>query len=73
VKIKPIRHLARASGWRKFEPLWNRIIRVRRADWLLPLVEKIGGFDEHPPDKSSQLPVPKSPALEFLAAEMYDR
>ena len=26
-----LRHLAYAAGWKKFEPLWDVVIRARRA------------------------------------------
>ena len=34
-----IRHLAYAGGWKKFEPLWDLVIRARRVDRMLPLLE----------------------------------
>jgi len=36
-----LRHLAYAAGWKKFEPLWDFIIRVRRVTTMLPLLETI--------------------------------
>jgi radical SAM superfamily enzyme YgiQ (UPF0313 family) len=35
------RHFAYAAGWKKFEPLWDLVIRARRAGALLPLLETI--------------------------------
>ena len=35
------RHLAYAAGWKKFEPLWDLIIRMRRAGMMLPVLETI--------------------------------
>jgi len=35
------RHLAYAAGWKKFEPLWDFIIRARRAGAMLPVLETI--------------------------------
>lgn len=35
------RHLAYAAGWKKFEPLWDLVIRARRAGTMLPALETI--------------------------------
>jgi radical SAM superfamily enzyme YgiQ (UPF0313 family) len=40
-KVAGLRHLAYASGWKKFEPLWDLIIRARRAGAMLPVLEAI--------------------------------
>jgi radical SAM superfamily enzyme YgiQ (UPF0313 family) len=39
--VAGVRHLAYAAGWKKFEPLWDLIIRARRATMMLPLLETI--------------------------------
>src|SRR2546426_11327699 len=31
-----LRHFAYAAGWKKFEPLWDFIIRARRVATMLP-------------------------------------
>jgi radical SAM superfamily enzyme YgiQ (UPF0313 family) len=36
-----LRHFAYASGWKKFEPLWDAVIWARRAGMMLPLLETI--------------------------------
>ena len=36
-----LRHFAYASGWKKFEPLWDLMIRAKRAGMMLPLLETI--------------------------------
>ena len=36
-----LRHLAYSAGWKKFEPLWDLVIRARRAGTLLPVLETI--------------------------------
>jgi radical SAM superfamily enzyme YgiQ (UPF0313 family) len=33
------RHLAYAGGWKRFEPLWDAVIRSRRVGAMLPLLE----------------------------------
>jgi len=35
------RHLAYAAGWKKFEPLWDLVIRARRTAAMLPALETI--------------------------------
>jgi len=36
-----LRHAAYAAGWKKFEPLWDFVIRARRAGMMLPVLETI--------------------------------
>jgi radical SAM superfamily enzyme YgiQ (UPF0313 family) len=36
-----LRHVAYAGGWKKFEPLWDWVIRAKRATQLLPFLETI--------------------------------
>jgi radical SAM superfamily enzyme YgiQ (UPF0313 family) len=36
-----LRHAAYAAGWKKFEPLWDAIIRARRVGAMLPVLEAI--------------------------------
>jgi radical SAM superfamily enzyme YgiQ (UPF0313 family) len=38
-----LRHLAYAAGWKKFEPLWDLVIRAKRTAWMLPVLESILG------------------------------
>lgn len=33
------RHLTYAGGWKRFEPLWDAVIRSRRVSAMLPLLE----------------------------------
>ncbi len=43
-----LRHIAYAGGWKKFEPLWDWVIRIQRVTHLLPLLETIlAGFGQH--------------------------
>jgi len=39
--LSGVRHLAYAAGWKKFEPLWDMVIRAKRAGLMLPLLETI--------------------------------
>jgi radical SAM superfamily enzyme YgiQ (UPF0313 family) len=36
-----LRHFAYAAGWKKFEPLWDLVIRAKRAGMMLPMLEMI--------------------------------
>ena len=36
-----LRHVAYAGGWKKFEPLWDFVIRAHRAGAMLPVLETI--------------------------------
>jgi radical SAM superfamily enzyme YgiQ (UPF0313 family) len=36
-----MRHLAYAGGWKKFEPMWDTIIRLKRVTQMLPALEKV--------------------------------
>jgi radical SAM superfamily enzyme YgiQ (UPF0313 family) len=44
-----LRHLAYAGGWKKFEPLWDWVIRAKQTTRLLPTLETIlAGFGAYP-------------------------
>jgi radical SAM superfamily enzyme YgiQ (UPF0313 family) len=48
-----MRHVAYAAGWKKFEPLWDWIIRAKRVSRMLPMLEAIlTGFGTHSPDRT---------------------
>jgi radical SAM superfamily enzyme YgiQ (UPF0313 family) len=36
-----LRHIAYAAGWKKFEPVWDWIIRARHINTMLPVLEKV--------------------------------
>jgi radical SAM superfamily enzyme YgiQ (UPF0313 family) len=38
-----LRHLAYAGGWKKFEPLWDFVIRAKQLTRFLPLLENLLG------------------------------
>ena len=53
-----LRHVAYAGGWKKFEPIWDWVIRARRVYNLLPMLEAIlAGFGRHPVRQQSHTPV----------------
>jgi radical SAM superfamily enzyme YgiQ (UPF0313 family) len=39
--VPGLRHAAYAAGWKKFEPLWDFVIRARRAAIMRPALESI--------------------------------
>jgi hypothetical protein len=39
--VAGVRHAAYAAGWKKFEPLWDLVIRAKRAGAMLPVLEAI--------------------------------
>jgi radical SAM superfamily enzyme YgiQ (UPF0313 family) len=39
--VAGLRHVAYSAGWKKFEPLWDLVIRARRAGAMLPVLETI--------------------------------
>src|SRR5581483_8966801 len=44
-----LRHLAYAGGWKKFEPLWDLVIRTGQVTRALPLLESLlGSFGGRP-------------------------
>jgi hypothetical protein len=36
-----LRHVAYTAGWKKLEPLWDRVIGARRISGMLPLLEAV--------------------------------
>jgi radical SAM superfamily enzyme YgiQ (UPF0313 family) len=54
-----IRHIAYAGGWKKFEPMWDWVIRAKRVANLLPVLETVlGGINTHL-SKSKPVEVPQ--------------
>lgn len=54
------RHFAYAAGWKKFEPLWDWLIRTRRVVHALPMLESVlDRFGRHP----AGLVEPREPAI----------
>ena len=55
-----IRHLLYAGGWKKFEPLWDRVIKTKRVAAILPLLEQtLDAFvrARHAPDAPPAMPI----------------
>jgi hypothetical protein len=52
--VSGLRHLAYSAGWKKFEPLWDLVIRAKRAGTLLPVLETIlSEFGRRSPDSAT--------------------
>ena len=52
-----LRHLAYAAGWKKFEPAWDLVIRLKRAGAMLPALEAIlSEFGRRPSTAAAALP-----------------
>jgi radical SAM superfamily enzyme YgiQ (UPF0313 family) len=44
-----LRHVAYTAGWKKFEPLWDWVIRAGRISGMLPLLEMVlSGLSRYP-------------------------
>jgi radical SAM superfamily enzyme YgiQ (UPF0313 family) len=41
VWMQRARHFAYAAGWKKFEPLWDLVLRARRLGQMRPLLERV--------------------------------
>jgi radical SAM superfamily enzyme YgiQ (UPF0313 family) len=52
------KHFFYAAGWKKFEWLWDLIIRARQLNWATPLLEavlaRVTGVNENPPAASTR-------------------
>jgi radical SAM superfamily enzyme YgiQ (UPF0313 family) len=49
-----LRHVAYAGGWKKCEPMWDLIIRARRASSMLPVLETVlAAFGSRRPERSN--------------------
>jgi radical SAM superfamily enzyme YgiQ (UPF0313 family) len=43
--VERLKHVAYSAGWKKFEPMWDWVIRAKRVTYLLPMLEAIlSGF-----------------------------
>jgi radical SAM superfamily enzyme YgiQ (UPF0313 family) len=64
-----MRHVGYAGGWKKFEPLWDLLIRAKRATSMLPMLEAVlSEFGVHPAEGGS----PPQPNVEADAVAPFD-
>ena len=76
--LQRLRHIAYAAGWKKFEPMWDWVIRARRVTALLPMLEAVlTGFGTHPARSrevrvgaSNSAPAPSMTVSETPAREL---
>jgi len=62
-----LRHFAYAAGWKKFEPLWDFVIRAKRAGMMLPVLETILSEFGRRSSRATTPPMqPPVPAQELL-------
>jgi hypothetical protein len=67
-----LRHLAYAGGWKKFEPLWDLLIRSKQVLHALPVLETIlSGFGSRPAS-ARRSDARSARALEQLAIQEED-
>ena len=51
-----LRHIAYAGGWKKFEPLWDWVIRAKRVMHMLPVLESVlSGFGAYSPEEKTEV------------------
>ena len=48
-----LRHMAYAGGWKKFEPLWDVVIRARQLRAMTPILEGVLAKVTQRPDSRS--------------------
>jgi radical SAM superfamily enzyme YgiQ (UPF0313 family) len=58
-----LKHVAYAAGWKKFEPLWDLVIKARRLPLMTPILEGIlsrvsGGSSKGPANGQAPVPTP---------------
>jgi radical SAM superfamily enzyme YgiQ (UPF0313 family) len=52
-----LRHLAYTAGWKKFEPMWDLVIRAKKVAAMLPWLEKLlQGFEISSPGEKARAP-----------------
>jgi radical SAM superfamily enzyme YgiQ (UPF0313 family) len=52
-----LRHIAYSGGWKKFEPMWDWVIRAKRVTQLLPVLESVlAGFGKYLEHQTALIP-----------------
>jgi hypothetical protein len=65
-----LRHIGYAGGWKKFEPLWDWVIRAKRTGNMLPALETIlSGFGKHSAERKSETSA-MAPANSMVVRQM---
>jgi radical SAM superfamily enzyme YgiQ (UPF0313 family) len=75
--VRRLRHLAYAGAWKKFEPLWDLIIRAKQVNRVLPFLETVlDNFrsEERSPSENETNPLQGTAGHPvFAAADWFDR
>jgi hypothetical protein len=58
-----LKHFLYSGGWKKFEPLWNVLIKTRSLENMLPLLEAILAKVRTKPEPTVEQPLPTSTTL----------
>jgi hypothetical protein len=53
-----IKHFVYAGGWKKFEPLWNFMIKTQGLNKMLPLLESILSKKKNSENNEGRSPFP---------------
>jgi len=62
-----LRHVAYAGGWKKFEPMWDWVIRAKRVTAMLPMLENVlAGFGRHADDSNERRAAGKKTEMEAV-------
>lgn len=66
-----LRHLAYAGAWKKFEPVWDLIIRAKQVNRVLPFLEAVLDHFRHQEEPSQNAPAQavRPDSLPTLAAD----
>ena len=64
-----LRHFAYAAGWKKFEFLWNSLIRAKQVGSMLPVLESI--LEEFGKQETSESA--ERPSLHYSGIQNYRR
>jgi radical SAM superfamily enzyme YgiQ (UPF0313 family) len=62
-----LRHVAYAGGWKKFESVWDFIIRVKRASSMLPVLETVlAAFGQYKSQSMDNVTIPNEQATQIV-------
>jgi radical SAM superfamily enzyme YgiQ (UPF0313 family) len=70
--VAGLRHLSYAAGWKKFEPLWDLVIRAKRTGLMLPVLESILSEFGRRSAARSPAPVRRTAPLPNHTADTHD-
>lgn len=59
--LRKLQHFAYAAAWKKFEPLWNLAIRLKKLNGMTPCLEWV--LDRRPTEKPVAVPIRRAQVL----------